>query len=139
MKLKLESLHDPSIREWPDGTAKLITNQTGEEFVIQRVVTQMGRKNPKYYNDISIEDSDRDPNFKGGKAYNDMYISKQHARIVIKKKRCYVRDTYSLNGTHLNDERLIDHEMKELSDDDNIKLGPLPLKNTGSFTFKIEN
>lgn len=135
MKLKLESLRDPTLKEWPERSAKLINTFTGEEIWIKRAVTQQGRKNPKCYNDILIEDSTRDPSFKDGKYYNDMYISKQHARIVMKKKRYYLQDTYSVNGTYLNDERLVGTELKELCDGDHIKLGPLALNNTGSFTF----
>ncbi|CAD6493380.1 MAG: Serine/threonine-protein kinase PknD [Candidatus Argoarchaeum ethanivorans] len=135
MKLRLESLRDSSILERPEKSAKLVNTNTGENSPIMRVVTQLGRKNPNCYNDVSIEDSTLDSSFNGGKYYNDMYISKQHARIIMKKKRYHLQDTYSTNGTYLNDKILAGTELKGLHDGDYIKLGPLELKNTGSFTF----
>ena len=137
MKLRLESLRDLSILEWPEKSAKLVNTYTREEFSIMRVVTQLGRKNPNCYNDVSIEDSTCNRSFNDGKYYNDMYISKQHARIVMMKKKYYLQDTYSTNGTYLNDKMIAGTELKELHDGDYIKLGPLELKNTGSFTFAL--
>ena len=52
-------------------------------------------------------------------------VSRFHAAIECRKDSLTLVDLGSTNGTYLNGSRLIDHEPRELSDGDEIRLGTM--------------
>ena len=84
--------------------AALINKETNEQFPLTQSVSKVGRDKT---NTISL--------------YNDSYVSRHHAWILLIKGKYYVEDLGSTNGTLLNGEVLA--ERKQLSSGDQLKFG----------------
>ncbi|MBC7811539.1 MAG: FHA domain-containing protein [Burkholderiales bacterium] len=55
-------------------------------------------------------------------------ISRQHMRIIWREDKYYVEDLNSSNGVWLNDQRIYPREAQELTEGDNIRVGPFLMK-----------
>ena len=56
---------------------------------------------------------------------NDPAIGKLHAELICEKDTYYLRDLNSVNGTFINEERLMPYEMKAISKGDHIKFSTI--------------
>jgi hypothetical protein len=56
---------------------------------------------------------------------NDPTIGKLHAELICEKETYYLRDLNSVNGTFINEERLMPYEMKAISSGDHIKFSTI--------------
>lgn len=56
------------------------------------------------------------------------YVSRNHARITMERRRYLVTDLDSANGTYVNDERIPPHQPRPLRQGDRIRLGHIVLR-----------
>ncbi|MCE1246580.1 MAG: FHA domain-containing protein [Firmicutes bacterium] len=100
--------------ETPTGVAKLVSEGSGVEFLLDKDVINIGRQSPAdgIFPDIDLTDLDK-----------DAYISRKHARILRKDDGFIFEDMGSSNGSFINNVRIAQGVQQFLNEGDTIRLG----------------
>lgn len=80
--------------------------RTEEKICINKRAFRIG--NEQNYADYFVSDNDA--------------VSRRHANIIIREKRCFVVDLGSTNGTYINDQSIPDQQEIEIHDGDRLRL-----------------
>jgi len=87
------------------------------EFPIRRARTLIGRRGGKEPVDLDLDYYDPQG-----------YISRNHARVSVNRRRYHLIDLDSANGTYVNGQRLTPRVPRPLRDEDRIRLGQVVLR-----------
>ncbi|MCD4785443.1 MAG: zinc ribbon domain-containing protein [Candidatus Eremiobacteraeota bacterium] len=105
--------------ETPIGVAKLVLESTGEEYVLDKDIVNIGRQSPAdgIFPEIDMTDIDQ-----------EAYISRRHARIIRKDDGFLFEDVGSSNGSFINNVRIAQGVQQFLNVGDEIRLGKTVMK-----------
>jgi len=114
-----EEVEEEGPPETPIGMAKLVIEETGEEYVLDKDVITIGRQSPAdgIFPDIDMTQVDK-----------DAYISRRHARIIRKDDGFLFEDVGSSNGSFINNVRIAQGVQQFLNEGDEIRLGKTVMK-----------
>jgi len=100
--------------ETPTGIAKLIVEESGLEYVLDKDIIELGRQSPAdgIFPDIDLTEEDK-----------EAYISRRHARIIRKDDGFIFEDVGSSNGSFINNVRIAQGVQQFLNEGDTIRLG----------------
>jgi hypothetical protein len=102
------------IHQIPRGVTKLIAQDTGKEFPLDKDVITIGRQSPAdgIFPDIDLTDIDE-----------EAYVSRRHARILKKDEGFIFEDLGSSNGSFINNVRIAQGVQQFLNEGDVVRLG----------------